>query len=129
MYAIFDTNIFVGAGFNPGSASAVLIEAARTGELTLVWDAATRDETRRVLTKIPRVSWEAVADIFIPEYAWTGDIDLDAVSFVEDPEDRKFAALSLATGAALVSSDSDLLVHRDQLLAMTPAEFLKLLHP
>lgn len=129
MYAIFDTNIFVGAGFNPGSASAALIDAARTGGLTLVWDAATWDETRRVLTKIPPVSWDAVADIFVPEHAWTGGTDLAVAGFVEDPEDRKFAALSLATGAALVSSDSHLLVHRDRLLAMPPSQFLGLLHP
>ena len=66
MYAIFDTNVFVGAGFNRQSASAELIEAVRTGEITLVWDAATQDETRRVLTKIPRVSWEAVTYLFLP---------------------------------------------------------------
>ncbi len=129
MKAIIDTNVFVGAGFNRRSASAQLIQAARAGEITLVWDAATRDETRRILEKIPRISWEAVADVFKPEDEWTGETDLTAVSFVEDSEDRKFAALSLVTGATLISSDSHLLDHRDRLDAMPPTEFLKTLHP
>ena len=127
MKAILDTNVFVGAGFNPQSASARLIEAARAGEIALIWDAATRDETRRILTKIPRLSWEAVSDIFLPEYEWTVGTDLAAAAFVEDPEDRKFAALSLATGATLVSSDSDLLDHRNRLDVMPPSEFLRVL--
>ena len=127
MKAILDTNVFVGAGFNPASASAALIRAARAGEITLIWDTATRDETRRILTKIPRLSWEDAADAFLPENAWTGGTDLSAVAFVEDPEDRKFAALSLATGATLVSSDSDLLDHRNRLDVMPPTEFLRAL--
>ncbi|MEL7467930.1 MAG: PIN domain-containing protein [Pseudomonadota bacterium] len=125
--AIFDTNVYVGAGFNPHSASAKLINAARAGWITLVWDAPTRDETRRILTKIPRLSWEAVEDIFAPEDAWTGGTDLAAVSYVEDPEDRKFAALSIASGATLVSSDSDLLDHADRLNALTPSAYLSFL--
>ncbi|MEL6996890.1 MAG: PIN domain-containing protein [Pseudomonadota bacterium] len=125
--AIFDTNVYVGAGFNPHSASAKLIDAVRDARITLVWDAPTRDETRRILTKIPRLSWEAVEGIFAPEDAWTGDTDLAAVSYVEDPEDRKFAALSIASGATLVSSDSDLLDHADRLSAMTPGAYLRFL--
>ncbi|MEM7687299.1 MAG: PIN domain-containing protein [Pseudomonadota bacterium] len=126
--AIFDTNVYVGAGFNPNSASATLIDAARAARITLVWDAPTRDETRRILTKIPRLSWDAVEDIFVPEDAWTGGIDLAAVSYVEDPEDRKFAALSIASGATLVSSDSDLLDHADRLNVMNPGAYLSVLN-
>lgn len=127
MKAILDTNVFVGAGFNPRSASAKLIHAASTGAIILVWDAATQDETRRILTRIPRLSWEAAADAFLPENEWTGGTDLAAAAFVEDPEDRKFAALSLATRATLVSSDSDLLDHRDLLDVMPPTEILRAL--
>lgn len=128
MKAILDTNVFVGAGFNLRSASAKLIHAARAGEITLVWDAATQDETRRILTKIPRLSWEAFADVFRSQNEWAGGTDLEAAAFVEDPEDRKFAALSRATGATLISSDSDLLDHRDRLNVMPPSEFLRTLH-
>lgn len=127
MKAILDTNIFVGAGFNRRSASAKLIHAARTGEIMLVWDAATQDETRRILTRIPRLSWEIVANAFLPENEWIRGTDLAAAAFVEDPEDRKFAALSLATRATLVSSDSDLLDHRERLEVMPPTEFLRAL--
>ena len=121
---ILDTNVFVGAGFNRRSASAQLIETARAGDLDLIWDVATRDETRRVMTKIPRISWDSVADVFLPEHEWRTGTDLVAVGFVEDPEDRKFAALSQATGATLISSDSDLLDHADRLDVVPPGRFL-----
>ena len=124
MKAIFDTNLFVGAAFNRRSASAKLIERVRAGDVTLVWDDATRDETRRILTHIPPIRWEDVADLFAESNRWGGGTHSDAVLFVEDSEDRKFAALALATGATLVSSDSDLLDHRERLPVCTPGEFL-----
>lgn len=123
--AIFDTNLFVGAGFNPRSASAHLIQTARNGEITLIWDVPTQTETCRILSKIPRLSWESVADLYLPEHRWPHITDLGAVAFVTDPEDRKFAALSTESGATLVSSDSDLLEHRDRLNVRTPSEFLR----
>ncbi|MEM7743643.1 MAG: PIN domain-containing protein [Pseudomonadota bacterium] len=121
--AILDTNVFVGGGFNRGSASARLVKAARDGRLLLVWDPSTRGEIERILNKIPRLSFAAVADLFLPAGAFDGDLDLAAVSFVEDAEDRKFAALSLATGAPLVSSDDDLLSHADKLDVWKPSAF------
>ena len=127
MRAIFDTNLFVGAGFNRRSASARLIEAARAGEVAMVWNAATGAETRRVLTKIPRISWEAVADIFLPEHEAPVLQDLSHVAFVTDPEDRKFAALSLAEGCPIVTSDDDLLSHADRLDVWKPGAFLNAL--
>lgn len=127
MKAVFDTNVFVAAGFNPGSASAELLDAAREGRVTLVWDEATRRETRQVLERIPRLRWEAVVGLFRPETEHEGRCDLSEVSFVEDPQDRKFAALALATGATLVSADEHLLAHRDRLTVAKPAEFLRML--
>lgn len=125
--AIFDTNLFVGAGFKPCSASAQLMQRARSGQVTLIWDIATQSETLRVLTKIPRLSWSAVQGLFVPENQWTSPTDLQAVKFVSDPQDRKFAALSQASGATLVSSDRDLLDHRTHLDVLTPSEYLALL--
>lgn len=125
MRAIFDTNLYVGAGFNPNSASAKLIAATRTGEVTLIWDAPTRAETQRILKKIPRLSWQAVADLFLPECCWHPATDLEAVAFVSDTEDRKFAALSRESRAKLITSDSDLLEHRAILNVSTPGEFLR----
>ena len=125
MRAVFDTNVFVAAGFNPGSASAALLAAVRDGRITLVWDEPTRRETRAVLKQIPRLRWEAVADLFRPEAEHEEVGDLSGVSFVEDPQDRKFAALARAAGAVLVSADDHLLAHRDRLDVAKPAEFLR----
>ena len=35
---MLDTNVFVAAGFNPGSHSAWLVEAVRDGRLRMIWD-------------------------------------------------------------------------------------------
>lgn len=124
MRAIFDTNLFVGAGFNRRSASAQLIEAVRAGRVEMVWNAATASETKRVLSKIPRISWEAVADIFLPAHEAPVVQDLTHVAFVTDFEDRKFAALSLAEACPVVTSDDDLLAHADRLDVWKPSAFL-----
>lgn len=47
--AILDTNVFVAAGFNRGSASARLLHEAETARITIVWNDATRREIRSVL--------------------------------------------------------------------------------
>jgi uncharacterized protein len=39
---VLDTNVFVGAGFNPRSHSALLLDAVRDGRLRMVWDDAIR---------------------------------------------------------------------------------------
>lgn len=122
--AILDTNVFVGAGFNRRSASAGLLKAARDGRLTLVWNSATRAETERILRKIPPLSWDAVADLFEAAHEAPVVLDLSHVAFVTDPEDRKFAALSLATGTTVITSDDDLLAHAGQLDACKPGAFL-----
>ena len=121
---ILDTNVFVGAAFKRQSASARILQAVRDRDLALIWDEQTQGETENVLTKIPRTSWEAVSDLFLDQNRWEGGTNLMAVQFVSDPEDRKFAALSRATGALLVSSDSDLLEHRSLLDVCTPTECL-----
>ena len=112
--AIYDTNVFVAAGFKRRGASARLIQAARDGRVRMIWCQATRAETERILTKIPPLSWEAVADVFRAE-AEAPNPDPATADFVTDPEDRKFAALSLATGAPIISADSDLTVHTGRL--------------
>lgn len=121
---ILDTNVFVGAGFNPHCASARLVAAAGAGALRLVWHETTLAETRRILDKIPRLRFETVAPLFAPDGEFTDALALDAVSLVPDPEDRKFAALAGQTGAVLVSSDDHLLGVRGRLAAdiRTPGE-------
>lgn len=125
--AVLDTNVFVAAGFNPRSASARILAAIRQGRLRLIWNEPTRRETEMILRRIPRLQWEKVADLFRPEGEFTGPIDTDAVARIPDPDDRKFAALSAAANAPLITNDHHLLAHRDTLgtEVMTPREFLE----
>lgn len=111
MRLVVDTNVFVAAGFAPRSASARILAAVRAGAATLVWDEPTRAETRAVLTRIPRLRYEAVADLFRAPARYPGETDPGAFRVIADPSDRKFAALASAAGAVLVTSDDDLLAH------------------
>ena len=122
---ILDTNVFVGAAFNRRSASAQILNCIRVGDLHLVWDDATRTETRSVLTRIPPIRWADVADMFDPDHRHLTSIDLATVHYVEDPADRKFAALSLCSRAVLISSDNHLLDHRGRLNVTTPRAFIQ----
>ena len=123
---VFDTNVVVAAGFNPRSASARLLEAARQGDLRSLWNDQTRAETEHIVRRIPPLSWSAVEDLFREEDRFTGQTDPEAYPFVRDHADRKFAALAAAAGATLVTSDEHLLEVRDQahLPILTPGELL-----
>lgn len=121
---VLDTNVFVAAGFKPDGHAAALLAAVRDGGLTLAWDESTRRETRRILERIPRLSWTAAADLFRPEAEWPPAPEREAWTTIPDPDDRKFAALAHAAQALLVSNDSDLLDVRDGLAVtvLTPRE-------
>ncbi len=60
MDVVLDTNVWVAAGFNPDSSAAQIIQAIRDGDLRLVWNEATRRETRQILTQIPPLDWHRV---------------------------------------------------------------------
>jgi predicted nucleic acid-binding protein len=124
---ILDTNVFVGAGFNPHSHSARLVDAVRTGRLRLVWNDATRRETERILRQIPRLAWEPVAPLFRDENRFEHETHPGDFNYVPDPADRKFAALADAAGVPLVTSDADLLQGRDRARVpiLTPSEFVE----
>jgi uncharacterized protein len=121
---VLDTNILVAAGFNPASHSARLLDLIRKNEISLVWNEATRRESRRVLDQIPPINWEEVEDIFTPENEFKGTTRPEDFGMVADPDDRKFAALAAASGAILVSNDDHLLSvrHRLTVQVLTPAE-------
>ena len=123
---VIDTNVFVAAGFNPRSASARVLAAARDGRFRLIWNTSTRRETEMILMRIPRLDWERFADLFQPEGEFTGSVDADAFALISDPDDRKFAALSAAAKRPLVTNDSDLLSARTStgIDALTPRAFL-----
>lgn len=124
---VLDTNIFVAAGFNPSSSAAQIIRAVREGRLTLVWDEATRAESRKIVEQIPPLDWEDVAGLFQPEGEYAGETYAATYSAVEDPDDRKFAALADFAGAILVSNDEHLLSVREELdlPIMTSSEFVR----
>ena len=122
---ILDTNVFVAAGFNPRSASARILRQVRQGRLRMVWSQPTRRETQRIVEKIPPLSWERVRDLFREEDRCSDEVMLSAYDFIRDPDDRKFAALADATGAALVTNDDDLLTHRQRVPfeVLTPHDY------
>jgi uncharacterized protein len=124
---VLDTNVFVAAGFNPGSHSARLVEAVRDRRLRMVWDDATRTEIEHVMRQIPRLSWTRVADLLCPENRYGGSTHPEAFGFVPDPADRKFAALADAVQAPLVTSDAGLLNVAGQMAVpvLKPSEFAR----
>ena len=123
---VIDTNVLIAAGFNTRSAAARILTAVREGRLQLIWNEPTRRETELILRQIPRLDWESVADLFRPEMEFLGPVDPESFVFVPDPEDRKFAALSVAAQAHLVTSDKHLLSHSNSIGidVLTPRVFL-----
>jgi predicted nucleic acid-binding protein len=111
---VLDTNVFVAAGFNAKSASARILASIRERHLQLVWNEPTRRETEFVLCRIPPLVWDKFADLFRPAAEFTGRVDPDHLVFIEDPDDRKFAALGAAAKVPLVTNDRHLLVHRNR---------------
>lgn len=123
---VIDTNVFVAAGFNPGSASARILSGVREEWFRLIWNRPTRSETETILRRIPRLDWERIADLFRPDGEFTGPVDPDAFALIADPDDRKFAALSAAANAPLVTSDNHFLSRRGMIgiRVLTPHAFL-----
>ena len=123
---VIDTNVFVAAGFNPRSAAARILSGVREGRFQLIWNEPTRRETEMILRRIPHLDWERVADLFQPETEFTGSVDPEGFVFVPDSEDRKFAALSVAAQAPLVTNDNHLLSHQNDIGVdvLTPRAFL-----
>jgi len=96
------------------------------GRFRLIWNEPTRHETQMILRRIPRLDWRGVADLFRPEGEFIGETDPRAFTAIQDPDDRKFAALSAAAAAPLVTSDKHVLARRAVvgIDAVTPAAFL-----
>jgi uncharacterized protein len=123
---VLDTNVFVAAGFEPKSASARLLEALRQGRCRMIWHQTTRRETERVLRRVPPLDWQRFAPLFRPEWEHPDELDRTPFGAIEDPDDRKFAALAAVTQSVLISNDDHLLARRDQLpvRVLKPSEFL-----
>ena len=71
---VIDTNVFVAASFNPRSASARLLAAARNGRFRLIWNTSTRCETEMIPARIPHLDWQR----FQPQGEFTDPVDPDA---------------------------------------------------
>jgi len=123
--------VFVAAGFRRQSGPARLLALVRGGGRILAWDPPTRQETRQVLERIPPLNWSEVEPLFAQGRRFDDAPPHPAFARISDPADRKFAALALAAGAVLVSSDRHLLSVRDDLpvTVRTPAEYLTALGP
>jgi predicted nucleic acid-binding protein len=123
---VVDTNVFVAAGFNPRSAAAPILTAVREGRFQLIWNEPTRRETEMIMRQIPHLDWERVADLFQAETEFLGPVDPESFVLVTDPQDRKFAALSVAAQTPLVTNDNHLLSHKKSIGidVLTPRAFL-----
>ena len=123
---VLDTNVFVAAGFNPRSASARIVAAVREGRLAMVWNRATRAESKKIVSQIPPIHWQDFEALFREEYEYPGDTYPETFAHVEDPDDRKFAALADFAGAVLISNDDHLLAVRGTLgiPVMTPGDYM-----
>src|SRR5262249_18500000 len=123
---VIDTNVFVAAGFNPKSAAARILEGVRKARFRLIWNEPTRRETEMILQRIPCLTSESVADLLRPEAEFIGQTNPEAFTAITDCDDRKFAALSAAALAPLVTSDKHVLVQRTAvgIDAVTPGDFL-----
>jgi predicted nucleic acid-binding protein len=122
---VLDTNVFVAAGFRPGSASGRILDAVRSGALTLGRSDATRAETERIVRRIPPLGLNVILAIFRPADRFTDALRPDDFVSVPDPEDRKFAALAFAAGAVLIPNDEHLLGAEGEFHAVVPAAFLR----
>jgi predicted nucleic acid-binding protein len=125
-WVVIDTNVFVAAGFNARSASGRILAAILERRFQLVWNEPVRREAEFVLRRIPLLGWDKFGDLFWPEGEFTGRVDLHDFVFIEDPDDRKFAALSAAAKVPLVTNDHHLLAHRNLIGfdLLTPRAFL-----
>jgi putative PIN family toxin of toxin-antitoxin system len=126
---ILDTNIFVAAGFKPDCDAGRILERVRSEKLSMIWHEETLEEIRHILNKIPPLarSWSSIAPLFRHERCYPWPLIVENFHHVPDPADRKFAALAAATGAPLVTLDSDLLTtrHLASPLILRPHEFCR----
>ena len=129
--AVLDTNVLVSALISPGGPSAALLLELRAGAFELVVSPLLLSELREVLgrPKFRRYATEAeaaaYADLIRHEATVLDDPAPSARPFSADPDDEYLVDLARAAAAdALVSGDAHLLVLRDRLPVLTPAQFL-----
>jgi predicted nucleic acid-binding protein len=94
----------------------------------MIWSEQTQQEAFLIVGKIPPLSWEVIAGLFRSEDGYTGALFPERFQHIADKSDIKFAALSDATGAPLITMDKGLLGIRETLAVpiLMPFEFLAL---
>lgn len=119
--------MIVAAGFSRNSDAAAIVEAVRDNRFTLIWDAPTERETRRIVEQIPPLDWAEFTGLYREENRYAGQVPTDRFEAVDGPLDRHFAALAAASGSVLITNDSDLLDVRSQfdVTIDTPSEFAR----
>ena len=106
--AVLDANVFVGAGFRPGSASGRLVAAAQAGRLVAAWCDDTRAEAERVVGQIPPLALFEWAGVFRDAGRHPAPLDLGPHGDLAGRLDQTLAALALAVSAPLVTADGPL---------------------
>jgi len=101
---ILDTNIWVAAGFKPGSKAGKIVNLVREGKISMVWSEATRKESAFIVGKIPPLDWEKFEDLFRLEDE-IKDLRQGDWLMVEDHDDWKFVDAARASKAVIVSND------------------------
>ncbi len=105
---ILDTSVVIAALFRPRSHAGRVLDGVREGRFLLLWSPATRQETERLVRRIPPIEWERVEALY-REGGCRPDEGGGDFSSIPDAEDHKFAALARQTGATLVTLDRHLL--------------------
>jgi len=125
---VLDTNTFVAARFNPGSASARIIDLCIEGKCQAVLSAKLRAEIESVLRRVrPGEEFQANVRRFL-RGAKVVRVARELPLVMEDPEDNKFLNCAIQGGANyLVTSDRHLLKLGDYLgtRVCKPPQFLR----
>jgi uncharacterized protein len=129
--AVLDTNVLVSALISPGGPSAALLLELRAGAFELVVSPTLLAELAEVLgrprfrTYVTVAEAVAYAELVGHEGTIHDDPPPSERPLCADPDDEYLIDLARAAGAdVLVSGDSHLLILRDVVPVMTPAEFL-----
>ena len=125
---VLDTNTFIAARFNPGSASARIIDLCIGGECHALLSAKLRAEIESVLRRV-RAGEEFRAKVRrLLRSAEVVRVARELPLVMEDPEDNKFLNCALRGEADyLVTSDRHLLKFGDYLgtKVRKPSQFLR----
>ena len=108
--AVVDTNVFIGSAWNAASASRRVVEACRSGALTLVVSPAIRREYDRIIPRAVRRRDEFVRIEDVLSRAQIVEPAEQPRVVPGDPDDDKFVAAAVAGRAdGLITNDDHLL--------------------